>query len=394
MTTLEQTSVLIETPPPAEPVRERVEYIDGLRGLACLAVILFHGWIEAGYAFPYWWNPLSYGYLGVDLFLMLSGFCLFWPLVLRGKEPRIPSLKEFALRRARRILPPYYITLIALTAICLLSPAIAQRFFRVTFPDSATTLTSVAIHLTMLHNFFPQHISAFNPPYWSLALEVDLYLLFPLAVYLARRFGMRALIAFAFCVTVTYRVLIDHYIGGKAGWIAYGTSPSYVLAYAVIGKWLTFVLGMYVAHLVAKRQWKEKPLPYGALAIGLLLLGGIRAEKASQFDPWSDLLCAAGIFVFVVHVANPYNASQTTFGKLVRWPPLVWFGVMSFSVYLIHLPLLFALESLVGFQHFRVSVRLLLSFLVFLPCIIGLSYLYYRYCERPFMHKRPPARAQ
>src|SRR5262249_667308 len=100
-----------------QPRRPRLLYLDGLRGLGMLMVLAYHGWVHpvgVPIRVPLLrWSvdvtaPLHFGYIGVHLFLLLSGFCLAFPLV--GSGLRVdPAL--FARRRAQRILPPYYAAL-------------------------------------------------------------------------------------------------------------------------------------------------------------------------------------------------------------------------------------------------------------------------------------------
>ena len=96
----------------------RLHFVDGLRGLAMLSVLLFHRRQNGG---EWQWTPfgphsvnfagaLNYGYVGVNLFLVLSGFCLYW-LFTRPGRPE-PTLLAFAQKRCRRILPPYYAALL------------------------------------------------------------------------------------------------------------------------------------------------------------------------------------------------------------------------------------------------------------------------------------------
>jgi len=97
-----------------------LSYIDGLRGLAISMVLLCHIWSSANSPAAHWWNPLASSYTGVNLFLVLSGFCLYWPQVKPTRPAPEPRLAEFAWRRAHRILPSYYGALGLFTALALL----------------------------------------------------------------------------------------------------------------------------------------------------------------------------------------------------------------------------------------------------------------------------------
>lgn len=98
----------------------RLHFIDGLRGLAMLMALTYHCWLFGGkwvIALPLE-RPaanvaavLGFGHIGVNLFLVLSGFCLYWPFVKAGRKPE-PKLWQFAKKRCRRILPPYYAALL------------------------------------------------------------------------------------------------------------------------------------------------------------------------------------------------------------------------------------------------------------------------------------------
>src|SRR4051812_7699293 len=102
-------------------VRGRLAFIDGLRGVAMLSVLLYHCWVHTirapillalGRHHLDLTAPLHLGYLGVNLFLVLSGFCLTYPLARIGVAEMNLDLRRFFRRRAWRILPPYYVALI------------------------------------------------------------------------------------------------------------------------------------------------------------------------------------------------------------------------------------------------------------------------------------------
>ena len=131
--------------------RVRLDYLDGLRGLAALYIVLFH------LSFRLWAlvNPfphsllakgvfllntlfLSYGHYAVPVFIVLSGYCLMLPVVRNGNGTLPKGFMDFMRRRARRILPPYYAALVLFVGYCLIAPRIGFNphlgFFREALP--------------------------------------------------------------------------------------------------------------------------------------------------------------------------------------------------------------------------------------------------------------------
>jgi peptidoglycan/LPS O-acetylase OafA/YrhL len=160
---------------------DRVPVIDGLRGTAILLVLLYHVYEKTHYSFGI--NLLGGvhldahtfiqgGYLGVELFFFVSGFCLMLPYArwIAGKRDEQPW-REYASRRFWKIVPSYYL---ALFAIALFFPFNAQ--------PGISRLEDVVLHLTFLHSFNAASFVSLNGNFWSLAVEVQFYLLFPLIV--------------------------------------------------------------------------------------------------------------------------------------------------------------------------------------------------------------------
>jgi peptidoglycan/LPS O-acetylase OafA/YrhL/ABC-type sugar transport system permease subunit len=168
-------------PPPAEaaapqPAGERLDGFDGLRAIACLAVVLHHLFQRIdGDKQPLWLEGLREfflkGEVGVCLFFVLSGALLslpFWQAFLAGRPP--PSLRLYALRRGARILPGYYAALLLATLLTLAYLPHAG--------DVGARLAAGLAFVSAYHyvSFFP---SEFNPVLWSISLEVSCYLLLP-----------------------------------------------------------------------------------------------------------------------------------------------------------------------------------------------------------------------
>jgi peptidoglycan/LPS O-acetylase OafA/YrhL len=186
-------------------VRSGTEVFDGLRGLAILLVVAFHTWLFS------WYMPdltllghslpvamlVRGGYLGVDLFFMISCFVLFFPYAERalgGSPP--PTLREFARRRFLKIVPSYAL---ALAATAVLAIPVVQ--------STPALLGSLANHVFFFQNAFDDRMGSVNSVLWSLAVEVQFYLIFPLlAIAFVRRPFVVAGLMIAAAVLYRYAV--------------------------------------------------------------------------------------------------------------------------------------------------------------------------------------------
>ena len=189
----------------------RLHFIDGLRGLAMLMVLACHCWLFGGF-----WSVnlplgsravnvaalLDYGSTGVNLFLVLSGFCLYWPFV-KGGSRREMTLWEFAKKRCRRILPPYYVALALFGA-----PLFLQAIRHHSRPEMGFAGTWLGLHAVMAHNLNPDYVIRVDGALWTLALEFQLYILFPLFVEAFRRFPARGVLLAVLAASTCYRIAI------------------------------------------------------------------------------------------------------------------------------------------------------------------------------------------
>jgi peptidoglycan/LPS O-acetylase OafA/YrhL len=162
------------------PDRPRFDFLHGLRGLAALAIVLFHATLNAqGSSNPVLralQQPLLHGYLAVSVFLVLSGFLLAVPVVTNGFALR-GGIGGFLRRRAIRILPPYY----AAYVLDLLFFAGAIWLAGVTGLDPGGTVrhqrevgfgwSSVAAHLLLIHNASFEWVVGMDAMLWSIACE-------------------------------------------------------------------------------------------------------------------------------------------------------------------------------------------------------------------------------
>jgi peptidoglycan/LPS O-acetylase OafA/YrhL len=368
----------------------RLPFIDGLRGLAMLMVLTYHCWVHTIQApipvrIARWHldvtSPLHLGYLGVHLFLVLSGFCLTFPLAREGAAAMRLDGRRFFRRRAWRILPPYYAAL----AVFILFPYLEQAFrAAVGRPSSSlpgVTIGQVVSHLLMVHNFSLAWMGAINASFWSLALEWQLYLVFPLLVWGFRRWGPIRTLAVVLTLTVAYRTWV--YCTQDVQRLEVG----YLYSYALPGRLFEFALGMMAAlalargHGVREPGWIRRYLA-GAMLFGLL--GLIVAHRWSIFSPVTDVLWGLAFFCLVMYAGG----RAETGGSWLASPPLVTLGLISYSVYLVHEPLIsrgyVALQSL----HLTPAATLLLFEIGVAPLMIGLGCLFFHAVEARFMRRR------
>lgn len=156
-----------------------VPSIDALRVLLCAYIILFHAHLQAygSYAIP----ALSQGISAVNVFFALSGFVLMASFLREGQELR-GGISGYLLRRARRLLPLYY-GCVALSVLSVIAAGIPRG-------TEGLTPTSLLAHVFLIQNYFPDDVSyAINSTYWFVAVEAQLYLVFPFIALAWKRFG-------------------------------------------------------------------------------------------------------------------------------------------------------------------------------------------------------------
>ena len=358
----------------------RLEFIDGLRGLAMLMVLLFHCWTFGGQ-----WQinvPIGrhtvnlcsifgIGHIGVGLFLVLSGFCLYWPFV-KGGSRREPTLWEFAKKRCRRILPPYYVALALFGGFALF-----QSLHQQSDASPLSVLRSLGLHLAMLHNMRPDTFFHLNGSFWSLALEFHLYILFPLFVEALRRFDERKVLLLALAGTSLFRF--------AAIYLAQSTDDPWlnVLTYSVFGRCLEFLLGMVAAKRLAQRA--ADGTPFFRRADALVVAGVVLLALLGRHHGLVEVFKAAlsGFAFFALLLAASHSG-----GRLNRWlssRAMVTLGVFSYSVYLIHQPLALALGNFAADHGFSNAENLAFGLLLVVPGLLALGYLFHLAFERPFL---------
>ena len=345
--------------------------LDGLRGLAALYVVLFHCWL---YAFPGYPNSaaprvldvLMFGRIAVVFFLVLSGFSLAISPARHGW--RSGGVVQFLRRRAWRILPPYWAAL-AMSLVISLFVVPASHY-------GPPNTSSLLVYGLVLQDVF--FAPTPNGAFWSIGVEAELYLLFPLVLLVRRRFSAAAAVA---CVTLPVIV---------RGLLAPGSNP-------VEGdNWLAphlapvFVAGVVGAGIVVASE-RVRRLPWGWFAVlaalPVLALGFIQGSVWTvRHYFWIDLAIAPAMTMLIAAVATGQPAWLV---RLLTARPLQRLGDSSYSLYLIHLPIVLVVIRRVA-PHFVAPGLHTFCFtlLVGLPVSVLTAWLFSRIFELPFKRNR------
>lgn len=362
--------------------------LDGLRAVAVVLVLLFHAWYGLpGYIKPGqdpYQFPINYGRTGVHLFFVLSGFLLFMPYArwILNIQAR-PSTRLFYRRRLLRVGPAYW--------VCLFIMVIAG-------PYTLAALFDVATHIVFLSNAFPQTTFTINGVFWTMAIEVQFYLMLPLFAnalrWLSRRFGPRLGIAIGLGSLILVS-LIETFLT-KRGAIGHVPIVSSLLLsqYSSLPFWLdVFACGMTVsvAYVYLTQISSARRMPRGAcvvaLTLGVFIGVSLAFAPMAQRAPFKDFLFGiayAGLLLGVL-------GGPTFVKALFASRPLRFVGLISYSFYLWHTSVLGLLDAIFRRQHTSLGEMILLNIALGLPVSILAAYLSYQCVERPFIHARKRA---
>ncbi|MCG7460589.1 acyltransferase family protein [Corynebacterium tuberculostearicum] len=375
----------LATPPESKVVKKKrharlrqVKGLDGLRGLAVIAVVLYH-------FFP---SLLPGGYLGVDLFFVLSGFLITSLLVREFRTSGTISLKDFWVRRFRRILPAAVSVLVMCTALVAwiggdLAVGLRQQFLGTLF--FVNNWTQIA---TSQSYFADNEIQVFAH-YWSLAVEEQFYVIWPLLItgvfLISRRKPRRLpiLVAAVLAIGSAVAMALLYVPGEDPTRVYYGTDTHAfgLLTGAVLSLLMTSTKSDPQADSWAATGKAESRI---AGIIGTVALIGYGAQLFLMPDD-AEITYRGGLFLtsvlgvlMVWGVVREYGPMTPLF----RTKVMRWFGQRSFSLYLWHWPVIMMLKAL--FEGNQNSDKSWILGLVAVPISLLLSEISYQFIENPF----------
>jgi len=355
----------------------RIPVIDFLRGLSCLGVLLYHVRVDLWIG---WWRITSYpqeyssfakamawlsiptpftGY-AVVLFFLISGFCIHYPNTSGSISP---NWKTYLARRFWRIYPAYFAALLLTAGISYLCLTL--------WGDKNWDVSKIFRVATLTQNYPPgsgQFLS--NPSLWTIPLEIEFYLLYPLAFlfFSSKKSFSLWIIAFAMC--------------GLS--ILLGYQGYQWLSFTALFLWPSWLLGAWIANLYRDQKLNRIKLGYLLSANGLSL-GVALMSRYQNWETWTQyfLWTAFYSFFFIFCLSYTGFVNRTIGTWLTK--AVSWIGKISFSLYLIHFPLF----KLFGYLHREVfeekPANFLISLFYLLP-VIFLSWLFFRWVEDP-IHK-------
>lgn len=365
--------------PPAPPApavagsrSERLAGLDGVRGLAALYVVFNHVFLRTfpGYPVdhaPFWAGWFIYGRFAVVVFIVLSGFSLGLSPARHGW--RLDAVSRFAQRRARRILPAYWAALVFSLAVAWL--IVPQP------GNGVPNGTSVLVNGLLVQNLILAHSP--NAAFWSMAVEAQLYVAFPLLLLMVRRWGAIAMVAAVTLVVASVGAVGPH-VSRLDTFVIH--SPPDLAALFAIGILSAGIMGASSA----RRSW-----PWAWLALGAAV--PVFATIVMQGSTWTldhllwvDMALGPAIACLLVALATGHPAPLL---RLLDTRPIRKLGESSYSLYLTHGPIVVVVYEEIVTRWVRHGVA---AFLLTLVLVLPLTILFARgfasVFETPFRQGR------
>jgi peptidoglycan/LPS O-acetylase OafA/YrhL len=382
------TAILTKNEP--DQPRVHLHYLDGLRALAALCVVYFHilqevdpsGHVLKGKA-KHISSLFTFGHQSVDVFIVLSGFCLMLPVARSGGLFPSGAIK-FYKKRAVRILPPYF--------FCLAVSLLFIKFFlhKKTGTDWDTTFPvtreGLLLHILLLQDCLSSTSNQINHSLWSISVEWRIYFVFPLMVVAWRKIGGLFTTSIFTFLSVSLIFLLPHTPLNADSRAEVGVMPQYLalFSFGVLGagiaysnypgmaalrnfrgwQWTTICLVFLTVILIKSKMWHHQHVPIAA----------------------SDFVAGIAATSLLVQVAV---SPQSLTSKILSWKPLVFIGTFAYSIYLIHAPIIqMSYQYIIHPLQLSSVETLIAQGIVGVTLTIGFSYLFFLAFERPFIVKR------
>jgi peptidoglycan/LPS O-acetylase OafA/YrhL len=350
----------------------RLAGLDGVRGVAALFVVFNHVFLRAFPGrpvpqAPFWAGWFIYGRFAVVVFIVLSGFSLALSPARHGW--RLDAISRFAQRRARRILPAYWAALVFSLAVAWL--LVPQPGYGV--PDAK----SVLVNGLLVQNLIATHSP--NTAFWSMAVEAQLYLAFPLLLLMVRRWGAIAMVAAVTLVVGAVGIIGPHV--SRLDTFVLQSPPDLAALFAV---------GILAAGIVgaskARRSWPWAWLALAAVTPVLAVIWWQGSAWTLDHLFWVDLSLGPAIACLLAGLATGRPAPLL---RLLDTRPIRSLGSCSYSLYLTHAPIVvFVYEKMVAGRVPQGVPAFVVTLAIALPLTIAFARMFASWFETPFLHQR------
>jgi peptidoglycan/LPS O-acetylase OafA/YrhL len=338
--------------------KQRLAWLDGIRALLALYVVLYHGFQNIDPGLPsgptVWWVRYGFAHarLAVAAFIVVSGFSLMLPVAKRGGRASRTALRFYA-ARYWRILPPYYLALALSIAI------VGIRSVR---PDDFLA------HILLVQQFY--HPFAINPPLWSVAVECAIYILFPLLVVAFARIGALA------TILITTAVVTPFYFQFSPPSEKNMVYPAFLVLFEI------GMVGAVLLHSADRRAAALRRALAGPAFALLLPIAAYLTIRMIGYGPGYILEGPmSAVFAVCVIAVFLHCAGGGLLGRLFGLRPLAWVGTFAFSLYLIHAPLVSLFFAAASRKHVGIFLA------AGLPLIVAAAFAFFTLCERPFLKR-------
>lgn len=330
--------------------------IDGLRAIAVMLVVIYH----AGFGF------ISGGYIGVDVFFVISGY-LITTIIIKEIESNQFSFSKFYLRRIKRLIPVliFVLMITSIFSLVILLPGDLIAYGK--------SLIAVLLSVSNIYfwrengGYFEGNVQEIPLLHtWSLSVEEQFYLLWPLFLVLFSSFIHRKVFHGFLIISFIIGAVLSQWVSEITFGAAYYLLPT--RAFELLG-------GALLAILWSRIQYNNRLLMNSLSLIGLSLIAysAISLNEGSIFPGYNALMPTIGTMLLLYSGGHSGNYVS----KVLSVKPMVFIGLISYSLYLWHWPVTVFIRY-VGFD-FTIFVS---SFIVFLSCV--LAYLSWKYIEQPF----------
>ena len=388
----------------------RLPGVEGLRAVAAVSILVYHAWIYGSPdGLPTILGPLSRFVLphlgaGVLLFFALSGYLLYRPLASAIVQAApLPSPRNYFRNRALRIFPAYW-TVLVVTGLVLPAGLVWSSSTTLELGRLIDHPQSLLNDLLLVQNYFRGSMDTGIGPAWTLAVEMHFYLILPVFGLLAARLSRRLKTAKGRACAALVPAALLAWIGLIGAWVEPLTRAwpdTYWNSVLVRGFFyhadlFTFGIVVAVAHVALQEGlWRpSRAWRWGAWS-GLIACTGLAVwltdrgtvgfyQGAVEYETLVSIACALLVALVVLPVAQSERPS--TLLRALETRPVVFVGLVSYSLFLWHEPLIRSLQAhgltLGGTSGFFTSLVL------FLVVSLAAASLTYRYVEKPFLRKK------